>query len=83
LRGFRNWINSKGQDPRLPDAVLDRFTNEQLFFLGYAQQYCPSTDLNWYAFGAKQSSNEFRLLGTLSNSQIFRSAYNCLDGEFV
>jgi hypothetical protein len=83
LRGFRNWVNQRGQDPRLPDntGVLDQFTNEQLFFLGYAQQYCPKTDLYWYNFGSKPSPNEYRLLGALSNSQAFRSSFNCEDDK--
>ncbi|KAI6174597.1 hypothetical protein M3Y97_01008200 [Aphelenchoides bicaudatus] len=81
IRGFRSWISFKGQDPRLPDAVLDRFTNEQLFFLSYAQQFCPKTNYTLYNFGSRQSPNEFRLQGSLSNSLVFRSAFNCPNGK--
>ncbi|KAI6174695.1 NEPrilysin metallopeptidase family [Aphelenchoides bicaudatus] len=67
---------------RLKNVLLNQISlTFQLFFIGYAQQYCPQTDLQGYNFGAKQSPNEVRLQGTLSNSQIFRSTFNCPVGQ--
>ncbi|XP_050431997.1 neprilysin-1-like isoform X2 [Adelges cooleyi] len=35
---YQSFVKVHGKEPRLPG--LERYTNEQLFFLGYANQYC-------------------------------------------
>ncbi|XP_017005935.3 neprilysin-1-like [Drosophila takahashii] len=46
---------------------------EQLFFLGFAQMYCPS-DPNW-------AQQKHLVLSALSNSQDFHQAFNCPVGS--
>ena len=37
FRAYKNYINLNGPDPLLPDGMLQGFTADQLFFLGFAQ----------------------------------------------
>ncbi|XP_011310973.1 endothelin-converting enzyme 1 isoform X2 [Fopius arisanus] len=59
---------------------LSEYTQDQLFFLGFAQVWCGN-----YTNGALKSKliegahapNHFRVIGTLSNNQEFSRAWNC------
>ncbi|XP_012150797.2 endothelin-converting enzyme 1 isoform X1 [Megachile rotundata] len=63
---------------------LARYSQQQLFFLGFAQVWCGN-----YTNGALKSKliegvhapNHFRVIGTLSNNQDFARAWNCPVGS--
>ncbi|KAF7996611.1 hypothetical protein HCN44_002257 [Aphidius gifuensis] len=65
---------------------LSEYTQEQLFFIGFAQVWCGN-----YTSGALKSKliegahapNHFRVIGTLSNNQEFSKAWNCPVGSFM
>lgn len=85
-RAYRNWIretrNGKEEDV-LPG--LD-FTNDQLFFLSYAQVWCSNmrkeSAMNRIR-SAAHSPGRFRVTGPLQNSEDFARAFNCPKGSYM
>ncbi|KAH7695854.1 Protein NEP-17 a [Aphelenchoides avenae] len=75
---YRNVVEVKGPDPRLPGRLMSGYDHDQLFFLSYANLWCN---------GAKQatawdgedfhSPDKFRIEGTLKNIAAFAAAFNC------
>ncbi len=62
----------------------DGFTQEQLFFLGYAQIWCQNTtnaEARRRAIVDPHSPGEFRVNGVLQNSGEFQSAFACREGD--
>ncbi|XP_002157184.2 endothelin-converting enzyme homolog isoform X1 [Hydra vulgaris] len=64
------------------DTILPNmeYTKEQLFFIGYAQEYCanirPKTEII-ATLSENHSPSKFRVIGTLSNSEEFAKAFRC------
>lgn len=68
------------------DNVIDglNFNNEQLFHIGFAQAYCSNSRPNEQYLATlndRHSEEEFRVIGTLSNSKEFSRAFNCPEGS--
>ncbi|GFR65455.1 endothelin-converting enzyme 1 [Elysia marginata] len=74
---YRKLVKEKGEDRRLPGLSL---TNNQLFFLGFAQMWCDrqtkQTAVINLANGV-HSPGRFRIIGTLQNSPDFAEAFKC------
>jgi endothelin-converting enzyme len=70
--------NDQKQNPGLPG--LERFTNEQLFFMSFAGRRCSKTrpaQAVKNILTDAHSPNEWRIIGTLQNSAPFKEAFNC------
>eukprot|EP00117_Sycon_ciliatum_P036316 scpid51129/ scgid27355/ Endothelin-converting enzyme 1 len=72
------------QDTTAPLPGLQHMTNDQLFFLSYAQFYC-SNSLKQYEqallLNDEHAPDRIRVLGTLSTSQPFVDAWKCGAGS--
>lgn len=79
FRSYRSHVGLYGEDAALPGEVAGQFTNDQLFFVGYARTWCnyyyasPET----YDWNESHSPGPIRVLGTLQNFDEFRAAFNC------
>ncbi|XP_027040814.1 endothelin-converting enzyme homolog isoform X4 [Pocillopora damicornis] len=82
FQAYQNWKKRRGPEPPLPG--LKDITNEQLFFLGFAQIWCskyrPETAMRQVDYGV-HSPGKFRVLGSLSNFDEFAKAYKCPKGS--
>uniref|UniRef100_A0A8C8IDG7 endothelin-converting enzyme 1 n=1 Tax=Oncorhynchus tshawytscha TaxID=74940 RepID=A0A8C8IDG7_ONCTS len=78
---YQSWVQENGEEKRLPAVNL---TNDQLFFVGFAQVWCSvrtpesahqglMTDLH--------SPPKYRVIGTLSNSPAFAEHFQCPTGS--
>lgn len=79
---YKNWlISNHTQEIRLPGL---EFTNEQLFFISFAQAYCsnsrPTQDY-LATLSDPHSDERFRVIGVLSNSKEFSRAFKCPVGS--
>ncbi|XP_014469029.1 PREDICTED: endothelin-converting enzyme 1-like [Dinoponera quadriceps] len=66
--------------PKLPG--LTNITDEQLFFLSFANSWCAATTKVYEIASANSddhSPNKFRILGTVANTATFSDAFNCPD----
>jgi putative endopeptidase len=64
-------------------AVVDGFTPEQRFFIGYAQIWCENRRPEFERLRAAtdpHSSGKYRVNGTVSNMPEFQKAFNCPAG---
>ena len=79
---FEAWKKTT-QDGRRKDAALpglERFTNEQLFYMSYASVFCNSftPEKAESAFATDvHAHNNHRIIGTTANSRGFREAWGC------
>lgn len=81
LKAYHNWVSKKGYDMILPNL---KFTNDQLFHLAFAQAYCSNSRPNEQYLATlndRHSEEEFRVIGTLSNSAEFADAFKCKLGS--
>ncbi|KAL0132369.1 hypothetical protein PUN28_000269 [Cardiocondyla obscurior] len=77
-RAYQRLITRNQYQQALPGLV--KYSNEQMFFLGFAQVWCGN-----YTNGALKSKviegvhapNHFRVIGTLSNNADFAKAWKC------
>ncbi|XP_076238295.1 neprilysin-11 [Calliopsis andreniformis] len=82
FRAYRRLKMRNSSQQALPG--LAKYSQEQLFFLGFAQVWCGN-----YTNGALKSKlvqevhapNHFRVIGTLSNNADFAKAWNCPVGS--
>ncbi|XP_016962687.1 neprilysin-1 [Drosophila biarmipes] len=77
FRAYKKWETLHGREQQLPGLNM---THDQLFFLNYAQIWCGSMrpeDALTKIRSAVHSPGFVRVLGPLSNSRDFASAYNC------
>ncbi|KAK6750400.1 hypothetical protein RB195_002400 [Necator americanus] len=87
FRAYRNSINLKGPDPRLPDDLFHGFTHDQLFFLSFARLWCrkpapTQVQLN-RLLTDPHSPAPYRVLGTLQNFPAFKDAFNCPSSTYA
>jgi endothelin-converting enzyme/putative endopeptidase len=71
-------------DKTIPDTKMDGFTQEQLFFLGFAQTQCQNVSdalSRRLAATDTHSANQFRVKGTVQNMPEFRKAFSCKQGD--
>ncbi|XP_020601107.1 endothelin-converting enzyme homolog [Orbicella faveolata] len=82
FQAYQNWKKRRGPEPPLPG--MEDFTNEQIFFLGFAQIWCskyrPETAMRQVDFGV-HSPGMYRVIGPLSNFDEFAKAYRCPKGS--
>ncbi|XP_057395084.1 phosphate-regulating neutral endopeptidase PHEX isoform X4 [Balaenoptera acutorostrata] len=80
FRAYRKWINDQRQGVEEPLLPGIEFTNNQLFFLSYAQVRCnsyrPEAAREQIQVGA-HSPPQFRVNGAVSNFEEFQKAFNC------
>ncbi|CAL8374717.1 unnamed protein product [Gadus morhua 'NCC'] len=78
---YRSWVRLNGEEKRLPAVNL---TNDQLFFLGFAQVWCSVRTPESAHEGLvtdTHSPPRYRVIGTLSNSQDFAHHFQCPVGS--
>jgi len=74
---YLDWLDNHGPEPRLPELTYD---NQQLFFIGYAQEYCANVRQKTEYIATLSeihSPSKFRVIGTLSNFDSFSKAFKC------
>uniref|UniRef100_A0A5S6QI76 Peptidase M13 C-terminal domain-containing protein n=1 Tax=Trichuris muris TaxID=70415 RepID=A0A5S6QI76_TRIMR len=80
--GYRRYVAKHGPEPRLPS--LEQYTMEQVFFMGFASFWCGHCKdrhlINLLAVN-EHSPGEYRVIGSLQNSEDFRNAFNCSTGQ--
>lgn len=82
FQAYKTWQKSSGK----PDATLPglNYTQNQLFFINYAQTYCTQvgrTELLQQVLTSAWSPGRFRVLGPLQNLGEFASTFNCPRGS--
>ncbi|KAK4304737.1 hypothetical protein Pmani_023335 [Petrolisthes manimaculis] len=80
FRAYNEWIEHHGSEVSLPGLTL---TNQQLFFLGFAQVWCSAITKEAAHLEILKDPHvpgQFRVLGTLSNSWDFAQAFSCQKG---
>uniref|UniRef100_A0A1A9X1W5 Neprilysin, neutral endopeptidase 2 n=1 Tax=Glossina brevipalpis TaxID=37001 RepID=A0A1A9X1W5_9MUSC len=78
---YKDWVGKNGPEPRLPG--LD-YTPEQMFWISSAQTWCAKIrkeSLKMRITTGVHSPNEFRVLGTLSNTKDFSRDFQCPEGS--
>lgn len=76
-RAYQNWVQRNGPEHTLPTLGL---TNDQLFFLGFAQVWCSVRTPESSHEGLitdPHSPSRFRVIGSLSNSKEFSQHFHC------
>ncbi|BFZ23132.1 hypothetical protein BsWGS_26171 [Bradybaena similaris] len=84
FKAYRNWVSKQGkEEPLLPG--LD-FTNNQLFFINFAQLWCmlmtEGDAINAIKAGF-HSPAPFRAIGAVQNSPDFAKAFKCPVGSYM
>ncbi|XP_074655289.1 neprilysin-like isoform X2 [Tubulanus polymorphus] len=84
-QAYRDWVKTARngiEESRLPG--LEHLTNDQLFFLNFAQVWCGTLRdeayINRISTG-RHSPGEFRVIGSVSNTKEFSEAYSCPSGS--
>ncbi|CDW59314.1 neprilysin 2 [Trichuris trichiura] len=80
--GYQRYVGRHGPEPRLPS--LEQYSMEQVFFMGFASFWCGHCKdrhlINLLAVN-EHSPGEYRVIGSLQNSEDFRKAFNCSVGQ--
>ncbi|XP_042100573.1 endothelin-converting enzyme 1 isoform X3 [Ovis aries] len=80
-RAYQNWVKKNGAEQTLPTLGL---TNNQLFFLGFAQVWCSVRTPESSHEGLitdPHSPSRFRVIGSISNSKEFSEHFHCPPGS--
>lgn len=85
FQAYQNWKErSRNGHPEPPLPGLENFSDEQIFFLGFAQIWCSKyryeAALSQINFGV-HSPGKFRVIGSLSNFDEFSKAFSCKKGS--
>ncbi|KAM9437896.1 endothelin-converting enzyme 2-like isoform 5-T7 [Salvelinus alpinus] len=78
---YQAWVQENGEEKRLPAVNL---TNDQLFFVGFAQVWCSVRNPESAHEGLMtdpHSPPKYRVIGTLSNSPAFAEQFQCPAGS--
>ncbi|XP_067392568.1 endothelin-converting enzyme 2 [Emydura macquarii macquarii] len=78
---YKAWLRKNGEEKHLPAVGL---TNNQLFFVGFAQVWCSVRTPESSHEGLvtdPHSPDKFRVIGTLSNTRDFVEHFNCPVGS--
>ncbi|CDQ68099.1 unnamed protein product [Oncorhynchus mykiss] len=78
---YQAWVQENGEEKRLPAVNL---TNDQLFFVGFAQVWCSVRTPESAHEGLMtdpHSPPKYRVIGTLSNSPDFAEHFQCPSGS--
>lgn len=85
FRAFKSRPNNTKDGIPPPNALLAReLTNDQLFFVAYAQTWCTlyrREALKVDIMTDPHSPGKFRTLGPLSQSSVFATAFSCRNGS--
>jgi len=87
LQAIFKAYQSKETESETPDAALpgmEDFTNDQLFFISYANLWCEAVESRYVMVLAKNDEHSvarLRVIGPVSNSDDFATAYNCPVGS--
>ncbi|XP_077112455.1 endothelin-converting enzyme 1 [Ranitomeya variabilis] len=79
-RAYQNWVKEHGEEQVLPSLGL---TNDQLFFVGFAQVWCSVRTPESSHEGIitdPHSPSRYRVIGSVSNSREFSRHFQCPDG---
>ncbi|XP_031556896.1 endothelin-converting enzyme 1-like [Actinia tenebrosa] len=78
LKVYYNWVSQNpGEKWLLPGL---NYTNEQLFYIGFAQHFCSNSTLqDRYDMiqSGSHTDDKFRIIGSLANSCEFANAFKC------
>ncbi|XP_041130174.1 endothelin-converting enzyme 1-like isoform X1 [Polyodon spathula] len=80
-KAYESWTRKHGEEEELPSLGL---TNQQLFFVGFAQVWCSVRTPESSHEGMitdPHSPSRFRVIGTVSNSQEFSKHFHCPAGS--
>ncbi|XP_060577796.1 neprilysin-like isoform X2 [Ruditapes philippinarum] len=84
FRAYRKWVEQQGrEEPLLPGL---NFTNNQLFFINFAQIWCNNMRKEGMINSIKNgvhSPGQFRVIGTLQNSRDFANAFSCKNNHYM
>ncbi|CAO1337140.1 unnamed protein product [Diamesa serratosioi] len=78
---YKNWSLNTQQKKAIG---LDGFSNEQIFWISFAQTFCSverTTVLNNKDLKSIYALNRFRVIGPTSNMKEFANDFNCPDGS--
>ncbi|XP_036823963.1 endothelin-converting enzyme 2-like isoform X3 [Oncorhynchus mykiss] len=78
---YQSWVQENGEEKRLPAVNL---TNDQLFFVGFAQVWCSVRTPERAHQGLmtdRHSPPKYRVIGTLSNLPAFAEHFQCPTGS--
>jgi endothelin-converting enzyme len=77
---FASWQKRRAEKPNQDLPGLEHFTQEQLFFVSYANWWCGTsrkeTAIN-RIYTDPHAPKWARILGTMANSKDFRDSFNC------
>ncbi|KFM65743.1 Endothelin-converting enzyme 1, partial [Stegodyphus mimosarum] len=82
---YQNYVKENGKEPKLPGM---EFTNQQLFFISFAQMKCEVRNKEGFEEYIGDSSTSllqtpfrYRVNGALSNSEFFAAVFKCPSGS--
>ncbi|XP_060581148.1 membrane metallo-endopeptidase-like 1 [Ruditapes philippinarum] len=84
FRAYRKWVEKRGKEEALLPGV--NFTNNQLFFINYAQVWCNNARKENIISAVNtgvHSPGQFRVVGTLQNTREFSAAFGCKKNSFM
>lgn len=82
--GYKAYTMARSQLPPEPILPALSLSPEQLFFVGFAQNWCASYTPEYAAnaiLNDEHSISKFRVLGSVSNMPEFAKAFNCAAGS--
>ncbi|CAD5230310.1 unnamed protein product [Bursaphelenchus xylophilus] len=78
---YRRYSLSRPLEPRPRGRNLDKFNDDQLFFLNLAQNMASFPGWDDYSFNNNHSPNSVRIWGSMANFPAFGSAFSCPVGS--